>query len=126
MSGSTEKPDRSGRLRAAILWLSCMLAAIICVLTLGQAMPSSAPGGFDKLYHFIAFAGLVLPAALFDRRDLTWIAIAAFFLGLGIEILQPYVGRSREWADLAADAGGIVFAVLVGRAWQRKRQDRHR
>lgn len=118
--------DSRNRWRVAVLWLSFALALLICYLTLGESLPSSAPGGFDKLYHFAAFAGLVLPAALFDRRDVVWIAVGAFVLGLAIEIVQPYVGRSREWADLAADAAGIVFALLAGRGWRRMRRGRHR
>ncbi len=37
-------------------------------------------------------------------------------LGLVVELLQPYFGRSREWLDLAADCMGLVVGLAVALA----------
>ena len=35
-------------------------------------------------------------------------------LGLGIELVQPYVGRSREWIDVVADLAGLLAGTGLG------------
>lgn len=37
-------------------------------------------------------------------------------LGLVIELLQPFFGRSREWMDLAADCMGLVVGLALALA----------
>jgi len=95
--------------------LAAVLAAIIAVLTLlPQALPSSASGSIDKVYHFIAFAGLVLPVAALWPRGLVWMIPAALLFGTGIEIIQPFVNRSRELADFMANGAGILAGSACG------------
>ena len=36
-----------------------------------------------------------------------------FFFGGGIEVVQPTVGRSGEWANFYADVVGIGISVFV-------------
>jgi VanZ family protein len=43
---------------------------------------------------------------------LIWITAVAF--GGLIEIVQPYVGRGAEWADLVADGLGAALGVSLG------------
>ena len=103
------------RRRRAAYGFAAVLAVIIAVLTLlPQALPSSASGRIDKLYHFIAFAGLVLPVAALWPKGLAWIIPAALLFGTGIEIIQPFVNRSRELADFMANGAGIVVGSTCG------------
>jgi hypothetical protein len=104
-------------------FVTAVLAIVIAILTLA---PSSLRppdlGGPDKLYHAIAFGALMLPCAILHPRSLAWLLPAALAFGAAIEIIQPWVGRSGEWADLVADAVGIAIGVpagLVGHAWLR-------
>lgn len=107
--------------------LAAVLAAIIAVLTLvPQALPSSASGRIDKLYHFIAFAGLVLPVAALWPRGLVWMIPAALLFGTGIEIIQPFVNRSRELADFMANGAGILAGSAFGFVLHRLRSRRVR
>lgn len=95
--------------------LTLLLALGIAVTTL---MPSTSGAssllGLDKLAHLVAFAVLVLPMSLRAPRQwpLIWITAVAF--GGLIEIVQPYVGRGAEWADLVADGLGAALGVSLG------------
>tara|TARA_R110000744_G_scaffold54996_6_gene116452 strand:+ start:364 stop:732 length:369 start_codon:yes stop_codon:yes gene_type:complete len=89
---------------------------ILALITLGSLFPvehlPAAPGS-DKTHHFIAYCALMLPTAL--RRPKYWLAYALFFIvwsGL-IELIQPYVNRYGEWLDMAANAGGVLIAIII-------------
>jgi hypothetical protein len=75
----------------------------------------------DKVFHFLAFAGLTGPAVLVLPPRYMWFWIAHMvMLGAGIEIVQqlwlgPY-GRSGSLTDLVADYSGIAVAFAVARA----------
>ena len=99
-----------------------MLTIVTCYLTLLTRPDLSGQQQYDKLYHFLAFAALVLPSSLFDRRDVFWIAVSALALGAIIEVIQPYVGRGRELGDFIADALGVGAAVVAGSIYQRLRR----
>jgi hypothetical protein len=69
--------------------------------------------GSDKTHHFVAYCALMLPVAL--RRPKYWLAYALLFIicsGL-IELIQPHVNRYGEWLDLAANAGGVLLAIII-------------
>jgi hypothetical protein len=68
----------------------------------------------DKLYHTMAFAALVIPAALFDRGAVRWMIIGGLILGAAIEFIQPSVGRDADMMDFFADATGLVLGLGVG------------
>ena len=102
--------------------MTAVLAIVIAILTLAPSLRPPDLGGPDKLYHAIAFGALMLPCAILYPRSLAWLLPAALAFGGAIEIIQPWVGRSGEWADLVADAVGIGIAMpvgLVGHAWLR-------
>lgn len=123
MTQSDNPPNqRRKNLRRAVLAVSFVLAVVTCYLTLLTKPDLSGQQQFDKLYHFLAFAALVLPSALFDRRDMLWIAVSALALGAIIEVIQPYVGRGRELGDFIADALGVGAAVVAGSIYQRLRR----
>ncbi len=104
--------------RWAVL-LTIALGAVIAVLTLMPPIEMAGPVGSDKLHHFTAFVALTLPLAIVRPRWSVVLFVAFSAYGAAIEIIQPYVGRSREVADLLADMAGvgcgIVLALLLRR-----------
>ena len=107
------------------LILTLLLAAAMAVATL---MPlTGGPGlpGSDKTHHVIGFAVLALPMASVRPRAMLWLAPLLACYGGVIEIVQPFVGRGREWADWLADLAGIGLGTLAGlavrQAWRRSR-----
>jgi len=99
--------------------LTLLIALGLCVTTLSPAVPSVGPPGSDKLQHFIGFALLALPLAYARPQWGLRIVVCVFAFGALIEVIQPSVGRSAEWADLAADMAGATTAVLAMRLWRR-------
>lgn len=123
-SGST---FHAAKEKAFAYGLTAALAAVIAVLTLlPLAAPPLASDGGDKVYHFVAFAGLMLPVAVLQPRALVWMIPAALLFGAGIEIIQPYVNRSRDLADFMADGAGVIAGSVCGWAghWLRVRHTR--
>ncbi|MGI3211207.1 VanZ family protein [Roseovarius tibetensis] len=90
------------------------LALIIASLTLAP-LPPGPPGipGLDKIAHLSAFAVLVAPLAWKYPRHWMIVAVAATCYGGIIEVVQPYVGRGMEFADLLADAAGAVAGSCI-------------
>ncbi|MEI7601558.1 MAG: VanZ family protein [Aestuariivirga sp.] len=107
---------------AAPLAATLALAALIGFLTLTPIQNPGVPGT-DKSHHLIGFAALALPLSFSRPRLAPWVVLAAIAYGGAIEIIQPYVGRSGEVLDLAADAMGAVLggAAGVGLRWLRGR-----
>jgi VanZ family protein len=105
-----------------------VLPALVYLLALFAAglMPlKSLPGPdfhlADKVWHFLAFAGLavLLARALghFGRalpQSIRDAALASAALGGLLEVLQSLTAfRAAEWTDFAADAAGALAAYLV-------------
>jgi VanZ family protein len=113
---------RSFVLRARWSWLVLVLgmAGIIALATLTPPgrMPQG-PAGLDKVFHALAFGALVLPAALLRPDRLLVVLLFAIAYGGLIELIQPLVGRSAEWADLLADALGALAGAGLGLALRR-------
>lgn len=90
------------------------LVALTCFLTLTKASgPTLSISNVDKLYHMLAFAGIVLPCALFYKRSLIWLVPGLIGFGAAIELIQPFVGRDGDWVDFLADVVGIGLGVGV-------------
>lgn len=97
--------------------LTAVLALVIATLTLFPvSLPRPITSGPDKLYHFIAFASLMLPVSSLYPRALIWLIPWALIFAGAIELIQPLVNRGGEWADFWADAWGIGAGLLVGTA----------
>ena len=92
------------------------LGCIICWLALTpQDWPELSPSlPHDKLAHTAAFAALVLPSAVLRPRFLWWTLPLATALGVGIELVQPLVGRSQESMDVVADFIGLGLGAALG------------
>ena len=101
----------------AITWL---LVITVVGLTLWPADKLYEVGGSDKLYHLVAYLSLVFPAALARPRRWYWVVFALIAMGGAIELIQPYVMRSREFGDFAANSVGVAIGVgiaLLCRYW---------
>lgn len=97
-----------------VFWLTLCVALAIAVGTLLPRADFQSVPGTDKFHHFIGFAALILPAAFYDPKSLRWAVPCALLYGGAIEIIQPFVGRSGEFADLVADAIGIAIGAALG------------
>ncbi len=102
-----------------------LLAALLLGPSTGQenAFPAQ-----DKLYHFLAFAAVALPAALaLSCRGRAFWACHLLGFGLTSEIAQTMLGIGRDGSglDFLADAAGIAAGVAIGGAgyrWMAARQ----
>ncbi len=89
--------------------------------------PQLAPpgqGGADKYLHAICFAGLAFIGLWTARETLTRgvVLLGLLLLGAGIEWLQATVpGRQGSYSDLAADAAGLLLALILLRCWSMAR-----
>ncbi len=105
------------------LFLTALVALGIAWATLSPPgpEPSSLPLT-DKQLHALAFAVLILPITVANLRVALPLAPVALAYGGLIELIQPLVGRSGEWADLFADGIGILAGLALGwilrRAWR--------
>lgn len=108
------------RLQYRTLWLiiGWLLVATVCYLSLTPKPPKVDLGieFFDKISHFIAYAGMMgWFVQLYQKRG-TRIYYALGFIGMGIsiEILQG-MGRVRmfEYADMLANSLGVVVILLI-------------
>jgi len=99
---------------ASAIAVTVMLAVLTAALTMLRVPVPAGIGGSDKLHHLLAFAALALPVATVRPRwSLALALILAAYGGL-IELVQPYVGRSRELADWTADLKGIAAGTVTG------------
>ena len=94
--------------------LTFTFALIICVgtlMTLPQAVDILET---DKWYYFVAFAALTYLLTVANWR--CWFLIIAFGLSFGalIEIIQPYVNRFGDTADLTTDVVGMLIRFSFG------------
>ena len=89
--------------------------ASITVLSLTPLPQLPDVPGSDKTHHLIAYAVLVFPVAL--RRPDNWLWILFLFVvwSGAIELIQPYVNRYGEWADMVANCIGLVCGIAMAR-----------
>lgn len=112
---------RGVTLRNWDIFLTFGLALAMAVATL-TPLPNLAPvPGSDKLHHVLAFAALSVPLSITRPNAWVWVALLAVLYGGAIELIQPHIGRSGEWADFWADCSGVVIGMGLGRAIGRMR-----
>lgn len=87
--------------------------AVITVLSLWPLDGLPSVPGTDKVHHLVAYAFLMVPAAL--RKPKKRLLIGLFFVAYSgaIELLQPYVNRYGEWLDMAANVAGVLSGFLI-------------
>lgn len=86
--------------------------------------PSAFDVGWDKLNHVLAFAGPALAGLIARRRtglrSAATLLCALLLWGGAMELLQSMLPpRQGDWADLMADALGLLAGALVYRATRR-------
>jgi VanZ family protein len=105
------------RLRRAWAAIGWALVFLTIVLSLRPLPAAFAVGNLDKLMHVLTYATLTLWFIQLAPAE-RWIRIALWFVGMGvaIEIAQGQTGyRCFSFADMAANAIGIVAALLAAR-----------
>lgn len=97
-----------------------LMLLLVLTLTPGNDMPDI--GGFDKVYHALAFLLLAATGyvAFPTRRGLWSLLFGLGLLGAAIEVAQLLVpGRSCDIDDWLADSAGILLGLGLGRLLQR-------
>jgi VanZ family protein len=100
----------------AIGWGMVVTVVYFCLIPHPPQLVSFAYG--DKFEHVIAYTGLSLWFFQIGREPGAWLrtGLWLFGLGVGIEIAQAFtVYRSFEFADMAADAVGILLGAALAR-----------
>ena len=89
--------------------------ALITIMSLWPLDELPSVPGTDRIHHIIAYAILSIPAGL--HRPDRWIFFGLLFIAYGgaIELLQPYVNRYGEWADMLANTAGVVCGLFIAR-----------
>lgn len=100
------------------LCLTVMCTALIVLFSLeaGEKVPTVA--GWlpfsDKVDHFLAYAALGFSLGLWRRPRHSYISEAltyALVLGVGLELIQPFFGRTRSGGDVIADLLGAIWGL---------------
>lgn len=100
------------------IWGWCLAMVAVTVLALLPIEHLQLPvfDWWDKAQHAMAFAVLTGWALLLWHQWAVRVALGMLVFGAGIELAQWAVGwRFAEWADLAADAAGVLLVWVV--AW---------
>jgi VanZ family protein len=105
-------------IRRAAAVLAALIAVIVGYFSLVPPGEAPAPQISDKIRHFVAYAALAVPVAVwFGPGRLTAAMAVTALYGAGLEGAQALAGTGREGslADAAANALGAVMGVLS--AW---------
>jgi hypothetical protein len=107
------------------LWVVGLWCAAILIVVIGELLPGRSPllrwvGSFgvnDKIEHFTAYLVLAaIPALGFEPRSGVFAALSMIALGVLLDEAQKFIpGRSFEFADIAANAVGVLTGL--GIAW---------
>ena len=102
-------------LRKIGLGIGWLLAASIFYLSvLTPYIPTIEINHIDKVYHLIAYGGLMWWwAQLYQgaKRQIILVLVIAF--GILIEFIQPYTGRQFDLLDMVANASGALIAWWI-------------
>jgi VanZ family protein len=105
---------------ALVIWALAILAVTVLALLPIQHLQLPVFNWWDKAQHAFAFLVLSGGALLLWPGASVRVVIGMIAYGAGIELAQWAVGwRFAEWADLAADAAGVVGAWLLVRRLQK-------
>ena len=98
-----------------LLWATSTLAMLVAIAFFSLWPLEQLPAfpGTDKTHHVIAYAMLMLPTALFRPKN--WVLYGGLFIAFSgaIELIQPYINRYGEWADMIANTVGVMGGILL-------------
>jgi len=101
-------------------WYLAMAAVTVLALMPIEHLQLPVFDWWDKAQHALAFMVLTGWALLVWPRHALRVVLGMLAYGAGIEAAQWAVGwRFAEWADLAADAVGVLVAWLMVNGWWR-------
>ncbi len=98
------------------IWLptTLLMLAIISITSLSPLAELPDIPGSDKLHHFVSYAALMMPAFLVRYAKRLWLMLVFLIWGGAVELIQPYVNRYAEWADLFANGTGLLIGAALG------------
>lgn len=105
--------SRSWLVRRSWLLVSLLLLAIVTYGSLTPTLLVPQVVGYDKARHFLGYGAIALPIALVRPRRWGWMLLGILAWSIGIELVQPLVGRSRDIDDFLANTAGASLAVLA-------------
>jgi VanZ family protein len=117
--GAMNRISSTYRRRLAVLLTIVLGVAIVWITLTPQSLPESGAIPLDKIAHLVAFTALILPTAWLYPRALFVTLPLAVLLGAAIELLQPLVGRGREFADFLMDIIGLGSGIVLGAGLRR-------
>ena len=95
-------------------WYFAMLTVTVLALLPIEHLQLPVFDWWDKAQHALAFAVLTGWALLLWSQWAGRVVLGMLAFGAGIELAQWAVGwRFAEWADLAADAVGVLVAWVM-------------
>jgi VanZ family protein len=97
------------------VYVTIIIAFAIGLATLTPVEKLPNVSGSDKLYHLLSFTILTFTIGAVRPKSVWWILILRVAFGGAIEMLQPLVNRSCEFADFLADACGAALGIMVSR-----------
>ncbi len=103
----------SQRLRRIVLGAYLTLVLMLLFTPVAGGLPSEYYTWFDKVVHFVMFAGLAL-IGYWNVGSSTLVVLFAVALAGGTELFQGFLPyRSREIWDFLAGAGGALAGIGV-------------
>ena len=100
-----------------------LLAATVVVALVGASvLPiGHLPGDTGNyLGHLSAYGTAMVALSCVARLRPLVAAVGLVALGVGIELVQPLVGRENHWQDMAANTAGVGIGWLALAAWRRQ------
>lgn len=95
--------------------LTIILFVFITALSLFPLPELPEVPGKDKTLHMLAYAVLAFPVSFARPKYIGWILLALLIWSGIIELIQPYVNRYGEFADLIANGAGLLLGYLAAR-----------
>ena len=103
-----------------VVWYLAMVAVTVLALMPIEHLQLPVFDWWDKAQNALAFAVLTVWALLLWPVHVLRVLLGMLAYGAGIEAAQWAVGwRFAEWADLAADAVGVLVAWMGVNGWWR-------
>lgn len=94
--------------------LSFLLLISISIISLWPRLNLQIGLSFhDKVFHFLAYFFLALPASIANPKSNKYIYIFFILYGGLIELIQPYFNRSCDIYDFIANILGILLSYYI-------------